>query len=151
MNLKNKMIEAKNKAVSAAVKAKDTVVDAVMEHPAEIIVGAIGVAMIVIPGVHIARCLSANAAFSKSVQEIYGPNVREGNLLGGNPAKLWGMRENWEEVGKPNFDKVKGLVGELNLAPGEVLELSKISLDKYKGKTEVFQMLDGGFFHDEII
>ena len=151
MNLKETLTKAKNKAVSAAVNTKDTIITTVKEHPGEIILGVAGLAMIVIPGIHIGKCLKENAAFKQSIQELFGPNVTEGNYFGGNPHKLWGMRKNWEEVGKPNFNKVKELVGELNLNSGESFTLQKVSLGKHKGKVEIFQSLDNGFFHDEII
>lgn len=150
MKLKESFVKAKQKATSAAVKAKDKIVDTVKENPVEFIAGAVGVAMMVIPVVSITRYVRGNNAFMKSVQELYGPNVTEGCIFGKDPKKLWGMRKNWEEVGKPNFDKVKKLVGELSLTPGESFELLKFSEGDYAGKVEITQFLDG-FYHDEII
>lgn len=151
MNLKETFMEAKNKVVSTAKNAKDTIVITVKEHPGEIMLGAIALGMIVIPGIHIGRCMKENRAFNETVQNLYGANVSEGNYFGGDPHKLWGMRKNWEEVGKTNFDKVKEFIGELNLNPDESFTLQKISWGKRKGKVEIFQSLGDGFFHDEII
>ena len=95
MKLKETFVKAKYKATSAAVKAKDKIVDMVKENPVEIIAGAIGVAMIVIPGISIVRYVKGNRVFAKSVQELYGPNVTEGCIFGKDPKKLWGMRKNW--------------------------------------------------------
>lgn len=150
MKLKESFVKAKYKATSAAVKAKEKVVDTIKENPVEIIAGAIGVAMIVIPGVSIVRYVKGNRVFAKSVQELYGPRVTEGSIFCKDPNKLWKMRKNWEEVGKPNFDKVKKLVGELNLTPGESFELQKISVGKYAGGVEIIQYVND-FYHDEII
>ena len=151
MNLKETFVEAKNKAVSAAKNAKDTIVDTVKEHPGEIMLGVVGLGMIVFPGIHISRCVKENRAFKESVRKLYGSNVTEGNFFAGDSHKLWGMRKNWEEVGKSNFEKVKGLIGELNLNPDESFTLQKIGMGKQKGKIEIFQSLGDGFFHDEII
>lgn len=150
MKLKESFVKAKQKATSAAVKAKDKIVDTVKENPVEFIAGAVGVAMMVIPIVSITRYVRGNNAFMKSVQELYGPNVTEGCIFGKDPKKLWGMRKNWEENSKQNFDKVKKLVGELDLTPGESFELQKLSYGKYAGGVEITQFVND-FYHDEII
>ena len=151
MKLKETFAKAKYKATSAAVNAKNKVVDTVKAHPGEIIAGAVCVATFVIPGICISRGFKENKAFNTSVRKIYGSTAKEGYVYSGNTHKLWGMSKNWEEVGKPSFDKVKNLVGELNLEPGEYFELQKLGFGKHKGQVEVFHMLDNGFYHDEII
>ena len=151
MNLNETFVKAKNKTVSVAKNAKDAIVDTVKEHPGEIMLGVLGLTSIVIPGIHIGRCLKENRVFQESVRKLYGSNVTEGNYFAEDPHKLWGMRRNWEEIGKSNFDKAKEFIGELKLTPGESFTLQKVGMGKHKGKIEVFQSLGNGFFHDEII
>ena len=127
------------------IKAKDFVKD----NAVGIVCGALGLTYFGFCGLMLYKQYKTNQAFIASVRELYGSNVTEGSIFGGNPAKLWGMRKTWEETGKENFDKLKELVGTLNLAKGEQFTVEKLNGGKHANEIEIFHMLDNGFFHNE--
>lgn len=91
-------------------------------------------------------------AFNDSIMQMYGPKVREGNLLGGPIKKRWAAHKKWEEEGyEDNFNKVVDFVKSMNLKDNEYYSIDNVVGDNGENIIEVMQMLDGGFYHGELI
>ena len=90
--------------------------------------------------------------FNDAIRQMYGPKVREGNILGGPIKKRWAAHKKWEEEGyEDNFNKVMDFVKSMNLKDNEYYSIDNVVGDNGENIIEVMQMLDGGFYHGELI
>ena len=138
----NEVVESEPVQMSKFDRMKIKAKDFVKDNTAGIVCGALGLTYFGFCGLMLYKQYKTNQAFIASVRELYGSNVTEGSIFGGNPAKLWGMRKTWEKTGKENFDKLKEFVGTLNLAKGEHFIVEKLNGGKQGCIFVVFKPID---------
>lgn len=137
-------------------KAKETVKTKIKafwdKNGSKIIVG--GIYTILIGGVaaYAVHGFKQERDFNDAIRQMYGPKVREGNFLGGPIKKRWAAHKKWEEEGyEDNFNKVMDFVKSMNLKNNEYYSIDNVVGDNGENIIEVMQMLDGGFYHGELI
>lgn len=119
------------------------------KHGEKILYGGIMVLTLAGFGVAVGVQLHNGKVFENDIKAKYGPKATAGNIFGGNPKKLWGQNQIWEEKYKSNFDSVYDLAKQLNLKPEENFSIEKV-YDDGELVTQVVQFTKDGYYHGNL-